>query len=95
MRRLGQVADGAASLLSAIRAAAGPDATIVVLAQTPLASPTSRAFQLATQDMTAKEAVAFRWALPGFDSATTPGTGMGAFAEYVRTRRVRTEAHTR
>lgn len=86
LRRLGQVPGGPAGLAAAIRAAAGRNATIVVPTQTPLASPTSRAFQIATQGMTAQEAATFRATLPGFDPATTPSTGMGTFAEYIRTR---------
>jgi aminoglycoside 3-N-acetyltransferase len=85
LRRLDPVPAGPATVLAAVRAAAGPDATIVVPAQTPQNSPTSMAFLTATRGMTSEQAAAFRDGLPGFDPATTPA-GMAGFAEHVRTR---------
>jgi aminoglycoside 3-N-acetyltransferase len=85
MRRLGPVAGGAATLLAALRDVATPDATIVVPAQTAGNSLTSRAFRAATAGLDPDERARYVAAMPGFDPATTPSDGMGAFAEHVRT----------
>jgi aminoglycoside 3-N-acetyltransferase len=90
MRRIGHVLGGPATLLAAITDVAGPDATLVVPAQTPLYSVTSRAFREATAGLSATERDRFVAALPGFDPLTSPSAGMGWFAEHVRTR---PEAH--
>jgi aminoglycoside 3-N-acetyltransferase len=86
LRSIGPVAGGPATLLGAIRLAAGPRATVVVPAQTTLNSLTSRAFLAATAGLDAARQARFVAAMPGFDPARTPSTGMGAFAEYLRTR---------
>jgi aminoglycoside 3-N-acetyltransferase len=86
LRRLGRIDGGPATLLAALLDAAGPEATVVVPTQTTLNSLTSEAFLAATADLGTDERARFVAAMPGFDPATTPSTGMGAFAEYVRTR---------
>jgi len=86
MRQVGPVDGGAATLLAAIQDVAGPAATIVVPAQTTWTSPTSRAFRAATAGLDQDEYARYVATLPSFDPASTPSAGMGAFAEYVRTR---------
>jgi aminoglycoside 3-N-acetyltransferase len=85
LRKTGPLAGGAATLLAAIRDVAGPDATLVVPAQTTWNSLTSRAFRAATASLDADARARYIAALPGFDQASTPSAGMGAFAEHVRT----------
>jgi aminoglycoside 3-N-acetyltransferase len=86
LRRVGPVDGGAATLLDAIRDVAGPTATLVVPAQTAWNSLTSRVFRAATADLDPEGYARYVAALPGFDPASTPSAGMGAFAEHVRTR---------
>jgi aminoglycoside 3-N-acetyltransferase len=86
LRKVGPVDGGAATLLAAIRAVAGPEATLVVPAETSLNSLTSRKFREATAEFDAEKLAAYVAAMPGFDPASTPSDGMGAFAEHVRTR---------
>jgi len=94
LRRVGPVDGGAATLLGAIQDVAGPGATLVVPAQTAWNSLTSRAFRAATAGLDADGHARYVAAMPGFDPATTPSTGMGAFAEHVRTRpEARRSAH--
>ena len=85
LRRVGPI-DGAATLLDAIRDAAGPEATLVVPAPTAWNSLTSRAFRAATMGLDADGYARFVAAMPGFDPEHTPSAGMGTFAEYLRTR---------
>ena len=84
LRQVGRIDGGAATLLDAILEVAGP-ATLVVPTQTTMNSLTSAAFRAATAGFDLAERARFIAAMPGFDPATTPSTGMGAFAEYVRT----------
>ena len=86
LRRLGRIDGGPATLLDAILDIAGPEATVVVPTQTTLNSLTSNAFLAATAGLGTDERARYVAAMPGFDPAATPSTGMGAFAEYVRTR---------
>jgi aminoglycoside 3-N-acetyltransferase len=86
LRRVGRIDGGAAALLNAILDVAGPEATLVAPTQTTSNSLTSRAFLAATANLTAEERARYVADLPGFDPASTPSTGMGAFAEYLRTR---------
>jgi aminoglycoside 3-N-acetyltransferase len=86
MRRVGPVAGGAGTLLAAIREVAGPAASVVVPAQTRWNSRTSDEFRAVTADLDPDEYDRYVAALPVYDPATTPSSGMGAFAEYVRTR---------
>lgn len=85
MRRIGPVSGGPADLLRALRVVAGRRATIVVPAQTTWNSLTSRAFREATAGLDRARLNEFIAAMPGFDPASTPSAGMGAFAELVRT----------
>lgn len=71
-------------MLDAFRAVIGPAATVVVPAQTSDNSNTSRAHRAATSELDGAGTAAFEARMPGFDPATTPSYGMGAFAEYVR-----------
>jgi aminoglycoside 3-N-acetyltransferase len=85
LRRVGPIDGGAATLLNAILDVAGPEATLVVPTQTTRNSLTSRAFLADTAGLDAEERARYVAAMPGFDPATTPSVGMGAFAEYLRT----------
>jgi len=86
LRKVGPVDGGPATLLAALQAVGGQEATLVVPTETALNSLTSRAFRAATADLDTDELAAYVAAMPGFDPASTPSAGMGAFAEYVRTR---------
>lgn len=86
LRSIGPVDAGPATLLGAIREVAGRRATLVVPTQTTLNSLTSRAFLTATAGLDELALARFVAAMPGFDPGRTPSTGMGAFAEYLRTR---------
>ena len=86
LRRIGPVEGGAATLLDALLDVTGPQATLVVPAQTTLNSFTSREFHAAVAGLDEDEYARFVAAMPGFDPARTPSHGMGAFAEYLRTR---------
>jgi FxsC-like protein len=85
LRQVGRIDGGAATLLNAILDVAGPQSTLVVPTQTTLNSPTSHLFLATTADLSAKERARFVAAMPGFDPDRTPASGMGAFAECVRT----------
>ncbi|GIE87814.1 aminoglycoside N(3)-acetyltransferase [Actinoplanes regularis] len=94
MRRIGRVGGGAATLLRALRAVLGDAGTVVVPAQTPGNSLTSRTYRTATAGMTAAERDRYEAAMPGFDRGTTPSYGMGVLAETVRRHRAaRRSAH--
>ncbi|HEX3955519.1 MAG TPA: AAC(3) family N-acetyltransferase [Trebonia sp.] len=86
LRQVGRVDGGAQTLLTAITEVAGPEATLVVPTQTTLNSLTSGAFLAATAGLNAQERTRYIAAMPGFDPVSTPSTGMGAFAEHLRTR---------
>lgn len=86
LRQVGPVDGGAATLLGALCAAIGPNATLVVPTQTAENSLSSRTFLAATASLDATQLARFVAEMPGFDPVTTPSSGMGAFAEHVRTR---------
>jgi aminoglycoside 3-N-acetyltransferase len=86
LRQVGPIDGGAATLLGAIEAVTGPKATLVVPAQTAGNSFSSRTFRAATAGLEPDDYARFIAAMPGFDPVSTPSTGMGAFAEHVRTR---------
>ncbi|WP_203996662.1 aminoglycoside N(3)-acetyltransferase [Virgisporangium aurantiacum] len=86
MRRIGRVDGGPATLLAALTAVVGTDATIVVPAQTTENSVSSAAYRRTTAGMTPAEREAYEERMPGFDVDTTPSQHMGLFAEHVRTR---------
>jgi aminoglycoside 3-N-acetyltransferase len=83
---VGWVDGGPATLLQAIREAAGPAATIVVPTQTPWTSRTSDAFRALTAGLDQNGIDQFAAAMPAFDPDRTPSHRMGKFAEHVRTR---------
>ncbi|MEV8428233.1 aminoglycoside N(3)-acetyltransferase [Streptomyces chartreusis] len=85
LRRVGPTERGAATVVEALRAAVGAEGTIVVPTFTAANSLSSPVYRELTRGMTAQEIDAFQEAMPGFDPATTPSTGMGAVAELVRT----------
>jgi aminoglycoside 3-N-acetyltransferase len=85
LRRLGPPCDGPRTLLEALREVTGPDATIVVPTHTAHNSTTSPAFRAATRGMAPAELARYLDAMPGFTRAM-PSTGMGVFAEHVRSR---------
>jgi aminoglycoside 3-N-acetyltransferase len=84
LRKVGPLAGGPATLLAAIRDVVD-NVTLVVPTQTTWNSLTSQAFRTATAGLDADARARYIAALPGFDQASTPSAGMGAFAEYVRT----------
>ncbi|MGN9809446.1 aminoglycoside N(3)-acetyltransferase [Micromonospora sp. BQ11] len=84
MRAVGPVVGGAGTLATALRTAVGPTGTVVVPAQTPNNSVSSAAYRAATAGMTDDERRAYEDQMPGFDPASTPSFGVGAFAEHVR-----------
>ena len=86
MRRLGPVDGGAATVLNALREVSGPAATLVTPTHTAGNSLSSPAFRAATVGLGPAQRTAYIAAMPGFDPLTTPSSGMGAFAEYLRTR---------
>lgn len=88
LSQIGWVDGGAATLLSAILEVAGPAATLVVPTETTWNSLTSNAFRAATEGLDDAERARHIARMPGFDPASTPSAGMGAFAEHVRTRPV-------
>lgn len=85
MSQIGWIVGGAATLLNAILDVAGPDATLVVPTHTTLNSDTSAAFRAATAGLDTDARAQYLADMPGFNPASTPSTGMGKFAEYVRT----------
>jgi aminoglycoside 3-N-acetyltransferase len=85
MRELGPVEGGADGLLKALQASVGPRGTLIVPTQTPLNSLTSDAFLADTRGFCQAALDRYIQAMPGFDPDVTPSTGMGRFAEHVRT----------
>jgi aminoglycoside 3-N-acetyltransferase len=81
----GPVDGGARGLVAALKAAIGPEATLVVPTQTTMNSLSSDAFRAATAGLGEAELAEYIAAMPGFDPASTPSQGMGALAEEVRT----------
>ncbi len=84
LRRIGAICGGAATLLAALQDATGPASTLVVPTQTVWNSLTSREFLTATAGLSLAERTRFIAGMPGFDPASTPSAGMGAFAEHMR-----------
>ncbi|WP_435209661.1 aminoglycoside N(3)-acetyltransferase [Streptomyces sp. bgisy034] len=84
LRRIGPTERGAATVVDALRAAVGPEGTIVVPTFTAANSLTSPIYRERTRGMTAQEIDAFKETMPGFDPATTPSDGMGVVAELLR-----------
>jgi aminoglycoside 3-N-acetyltransferase len=86
LRNIGPVNGGVEAVLRALRKVAGPAATIVVPTHTAGNSASSTMFRMATDGLSRAELSRYLDGMPGFDPASTPSSGMGAFAEYVRTR---------
>jgi aminoglycoside 3-N-acetyltransferase len=86
LRQVGPIDGGAETMLRALRAAVGPKSTLVVPAQTTENSLSSTAFLAATAELAPAQLGKFVAAMPGFDPAATPSSGMGILAEYLRTR---------
>jgi aminoglycoside 3-N-acetyltransferase len=84
---LRKVGSGAETVIGAIRDVLRARGTIVVLTATAENSTSSRAHLTRIRDMSVPEVERYRQAMPAFDPARTPSTGMGALAEYVRTSR--------
>jgi aminoglycoside 3-N-acetyltransferase len=84
MRRVGWITGGAMALADAVSEALGPDGTIVVPTPTTDNSDTSRTHLARTSGMRAAELRRYRAAMPAFDPARTPSTGVGRFPEHVR-----------
>jgi len=85
LRSLGRVQDGVAAVAGALGDVLGPDGTIVVPTATADNSDTSRIHQERTRGMSDDERRCYLAAMPAYDPATTPSTGMGALAEHIRT----------
>lgn len=85
MRRIGWVAGGAAAVAAALTDVVGIEGTLVVPTQTADNSDSSRAHRSRIAGMTFDQIRGFRAAMPAFDPARTPSTGMGRLAEQVRT----------
>lgn len=85
MRQVGPIPGGAATLLRALRSAIGPEATLVVPAQTTYTALSSKAFHDATAGLDPVQFATYVAAMPAFDQQASPSRGMGAFAEHVRT----------
>jgi len=87
MRRIGRVAGGAAALVAALVDVVGTEGTLVVPTQTTDNSDTSCAHLARITGMSPDQIRQYRAAMPAFDPATTPSTGMGRLAEQVRVSR--------
>jgi aminoglycoside 3-N-acetyltransferase len=84
LRSLGWVVGGAPAVVSALRAAVGPEGHVVVPTGTEANSKTSRAHQANVATLTTEEVAAYYRAMPAFDKDVTP-SGMGAVSEALRT----------
>ncbi|MFF5207860.1 aminoglycoside N(3)-acetyltransferase [Streptosporangium sp. NPDC000396] len=85
LSEIGPVRGGAAAVVAALRGLLGPEGTLVAPTGTADNSDTSPLHLRAITGMSEAEIAAFRAAMPAFDPATTPSTGMGKIAECVRT----------
>lgn len=86
LRSVGLTAGGAELMVRALLDALGPDGTLVVPTFTSLNSTTSRAHKARVARMSVQEEASYISSLPGFDPLESHSDGMGAIAEYVRTR---------
>ncbi|MFF8288633.1 aminoglycoside N(3)-acetyltransferase [Streptomyces sp. NPDC016309] len=86
LRAVGPVAGGAEAVLRALRAALGPDGTVVVPAFTARNSDTSAVYRERVRGLGAAERAAVRAAMPPYDAETMPcDEGLGVLPEVVRT----------
>ncbi|MFF8833340.1 aminoglycoside N(3)-acetyltransferase [Streptomyces sp. NPDC015131] len=87
LRAVGPVAGGGAAVLRALRAALGPDGTLVVPAFTARNSDTSAAHLERVRGLDEAGRAAVRAAMPPYDAGTMPcDEGLGVLPELVRTR---------
>ncbi|QFR03203.1 AAC(3) family N-acetyltransferase [Streptomyces phaeolivaceus] len=86
MRSLGGIDGGADAVLRALRRVLEPGGTLVVPTFTAGNSDTSTLYLERVRGLSAEAREAFRAAMPPFDSAETPSTGMGILAETARLR---------
>lgn len=87
LRSIGPIADGAGTLLAALRAVLGRGGTIVVPTFTSWNSTTSRVDAANIRGMTESDIRSYRHSLPAFDPDTTPSLECGWFTEKVRVHR--------
>ncbi|MFH9773769.1 aminoglycoside N(3)-acetyltransferase [Streptomyces luteogriseus] len=85
LRSLGPVRGESRAVVRALRAALGPEGTLVVPAFTPENSDTSRAYQQRIQGCTEQQVEELRRTMPPYDPRHTPALSMGRLAEEVRT----------
>ncbi|MFC9684553.1 aminoglycoside N(3)-acetyltransferase [Streptomyces sp. NPDC056948] len=85
LRSLGPVRGESRAVVRALRAALGPEGTLVVPAFTPENSDTSRAYRQRIQGCTEQQVEELRRAMPPYDPRRTPAPSMGRLAEEVRT----------
>ncbi|MFI7414747.1 aminoglycoside N(3)-acetyltransferase [Streptomyces sp. NPDC049627] len=85
LRGLGPVRGGSRTVVRALRAALGPDGTLVVPTFTPENSDTSPVYRQRVQGLTAAQVAELRRRMPPFDPAYTPARSTGRLAEEVRT----------
>jgi aminoglycoside 3-N-acetyltransferase len=84
LKSLGRVVGGAPTVVSALRAAVGPDGHVVMPTGTESNSRTSRVHRARIATMTPEEVEAYERDMPAFDKDNTP-SGMGAISEALRT----------
>ncbi|MDH6118147.1 AAC(3) family N-acetyltransferase [Kitasatospora sp. GAS204B] len=85
LRSLGPVAGGSAGVLAALRAALGPEGTLVAYTATPENSVTSRLHVEATAGLSPVQRAAYLAAMPPFDRLTTPcSPTVGRLSEELR-----------
>ncbi|WP_217236150.1 aminoglycoside N(3)-acetyltransferase [Streptomyces sp. AC555_RSS877] len=85
LRSVGPVPGGGRAVLRALRAALGPDGTLVVPTFTEGNSLTSRTYVRMTRGLTWSQLLSYRRNMEPFSAASTPSDGMGRLAEEVRT----------
>ena len=84
MRRIGWLAEGPATVVTAICDILGSEGTLVVPTETTENSDSSRAHLARIAGMTTAQIERYRAAMQPFDRHSTPSTGMGRVAEQVR-----------
>ena len=85
LRRVGPVRGESRAVVRALRAALGPDGTLVVPAFTPENSDTSRAYRQRIEGCAEEQIEELRRSMPPYDPRRTPAPSMGRLAEEVRT----------
>ena len=84
MRRIGWLAEGPATVVTAICDILGSEGTLVVPTETTENSDSSRTHLARIAGMTTAQIERYRAAMQPFDRHSTPSTGMGRVAEQVR-----------